>query len=126
MGFHRKNRLGEFFERSQKIRGKLLSSFFLFDSGGLDLSAGMLLFSLASKKAVDKRAVVRNRARRRLREVMKQVATELPPPPSSRRVTWVGMATRMTATSDWINLKGEVRSQWEKILSELNKSTQEG
>jgi hypothetical protein len=118
--------LGEFFERSQKIRGKLLSSFFLFDSGEFVSSSGMLLFSLASKKAVDKRAVVRNRARRRLREVMKQVATELPPPLCGRRVTWVGMATRMTAASDWGSLRGEVRWQWEKILSELNKSSPAG
>jgi ribonuclease P protein component len=82
-------------------------------------SAQVSAYVLASKKGVDKRAVLRNRAKRRLRVAQRLILETHPLPPCSPSVRWVIMAGRGTLKATWPDILKEVENQWLNVVKTL-------
>ena len=76
---------------------------------------------VASKKGVGKRAVHRNRAKRRLRMAVREVLASLPESAQGlaqgpKMLEWVLMANRSCVDCPWNELVVDVRTQWDRLF----------
>lgn len=121
MPTQRKAGLKRFFAEATKMKGRHLYSYYRFTPAENDGETSLSLVSLASKKAVDKRAVRRNRARRRLREAMRAICIVTPPETTALTIEWVAMAGRAAIAGDWDLIKREVETHWTFIRTAAKK-----
>ena len=100
----------EFYSTAKKVRGKHFNSFVSSKITTSDLPT--LCFAVvASKKGVDKRAVNRNRAKRRLKAAFNLSLKQLAEASSGSELksgTLVFMANRSAVSCDWGELQKEV------------------
>ena len=78
---------------------------------------------VASKKGVGKRAVHRNRAKRRLRMAVQEVLSSLPHESTGQsqgrqNLEWVLMANKSCLDCSWPELVSDVRAQWDRLFNE--------
>lgn len=107
--------LAGFFECASKLRGKVANTFYLVQPGD-GLVEG---YVLASKKGVDKRATLRNRAKRRLRVAQRQVLQKHPIVSRTHSIRWVLMAGRGSLKAPWNDILREVEDQWLSVIKTL-------
>lgn len=79
---------------------------------------------VASKKGVGKRAVHRNRAKRRLRMAVREVLAHLPSgslglAEGPKMLEWVVMANKSCVDCAWGELVADVRAQWDRLFGGL-------
>lgn len=109
-----------FFDSAAKFR----TNFFLFyyKKEKSTLSHGVLKYAvLSSKKGVHKRAVKRNKARRRIRHALFAVLKTLDLP-AEVAINVLFMANRSVLTAQWERLLQEVSAALVKILAEKEKN----
>lgn len=119
----RLTRTGDVVRQGKRRRGHLVTSFHAATAEcSSSLEDGLLSFAVvASKKSVDKRAVRRNRVKRRLRAAVRCLATEgqlvrqVAQSNQQRHLLWVLMANRGCLAADWESLKQEVKAHWESV-----------
>jgi ribonuclease P protein component len=110
--------LSAFFTKATKTKGRFFNSFSLVETGKTPTEA--ITYALTSKKAVDKRATRRNRARRRLKAAQREVIAQHPLPQSAGTITWALTAGRASINAEWSLLLTSVEEQWLNILKPLS------
>lgn len=113
------------FKLSSKLQGKFHWSHIRLVQKEADPTNRVAV--VASKKAIDKRAVLRNRVKRRLRPLMRKISAEWVAQSdfhSSCSLRWILRPKNSALSSDYLELENDVRQTFERLLRGLTASPQ--
>ena len=111
------------FQAAYRLQGKFHWSHLAYVDKTLDPLSRVAV--VASKKAIDKRAVLRNRAKRRLRPLMKQIAKEWldsqhPTSQTPVSMRWIIRPKKSLLSANVKDLENDVRLIFEKLVQQNN------